>query len=356
MKTKTNSLTLLTILIAAVFIARIGVKSENRIVKKCENVQNTRDCRLKEVVKVMNERGVRFAFIAVENLKDADSEFGPTCHAFVHEIGLEAYKNVLKGSKFLAVPISPCNYAFFHGLMMELVMHQRTTKELDFRFANQVCQDVVRMSGYDQSIKYQCYHGIGHGLAPYHLLMTNKPIAEIIDNSLRDCEEYFDAKDFCKTGVYGGMSLFITGDHNLFLEGFGISDAFKLCKNQPLDLRPVCYEMIAPALVFSTGGDVKKAVAVMKDSIKNDEERLVISRQLGQAVLSYNFEAGIVEMKEVCDQILGDSHLSCVEGFINGYFDSRSKNSIKQTAESFCQSPSFTNEESDLCRNLAVKI
>lgn len=356
MKAKTNSLTLLTLLITAVFIARIGVKSENRIVKKCENVQNTRDCRLKEVVKVMNERGVRFAFIAVENLKDADSEFGPTCHAFVHEIGLEAYKNVLKGNKFLAVPISPCNYAFFHGLMMELVMHQRTTKELDFRFANRVCQDVVRMSGYDQSIKYQCYHGIGHGLAPYHLLTSNKPINELINDSLQDCGEYFESEDFCKTGVYGGMSLFITGDHSLFLDGFSVSDAFELCNNQNAGLRPVCYEMVAPALVFSTGGDIKKSVAIMKDSINNENERMIISRQLGQAVLSYNFEAGIDEMKAVCDLISGAGHLSCVEGFINGYFDSRSKNSIKQTAESFCQSPSFTNEESDLCRNLAVQI
>lgn len=356
MRSKTNYLTVAVFVVTLFFLGHFGSKTENRLVKKCEATENVRDCRIKKVVEIMNERGVRSAFVAVEKLKDADPEFGPICHAFVHEVGLEAYKNVLKGKNFFSMPISPCNYAYFHGLMMELVMHERTSKEADFKFANQVCRDMVKMSGGDSSIYYQCYHGVGHGLAPYHLLTSGKSVGNMIAESLIDCDKYFEAADFCKIGVYGGMSLFITGDHNLTVGDFDINDAFLLCRNQSKELRPSCYEMIAPALVFSTDGNIPKAVSIMKSNIKEDSERVVISRQLGQAVLSYNFDAGVDEMRDVCDQIPGESNTSCVEGFLNGYIDSRPKSDKALIVENFCKSSQFTANESSLCISIANQI
>ncbi len=342
----------LLILIIGIFLYFFGVGNkefQNRIFTKCKEDNFPRICQEKEVSEVLQKRGTHFAFVATEYLKKADPEFGPSCHGFVHGLGVSAYKMILEEKNVFAKPVSACDYGFYHGLMMEIAMHSRDDRNKGFALADKLCQRFFKLSNKDNSIYYQCYHGIGHGLPLAITDYRPESVASVLDQSLKYCDDYFDGKEFCKVGVYGGFVSFLTGEHNLRIEGFEVDDMLDICSRQDSSMKPYCYEMAAPALLFSFDDNVYKSVDAMNRAIAEDSDKILMARQIGQAILTYKYDATAQDLKSICGKVSGKSHYSCIEGFMNAFLDSRPDKNIKKTAEVFCKSANFDILETESC-------
>ncbi len=345
--------TLLLLITIAMVLHTIFKRSlwQNNVIDLCDAAENVAICRQKYIIGVLEKGSVKKAFLTIEQLKAHDPEFGAGCHGFTHTIGFGAYNTAIQGKNVYATPLSPCDYAYYHGLMMEVVMHGRSTTEEDFNFANNLCKKFVKLSKNNQDIYYQCYHGAGHGLPAYFYSKGTETLNDVMKESFNACDTYFEGegKHFCKIGVYGGMAIYLTGGHGLSLKGFEMKDMFDMCAKAEDNIRPNCYEMMGPAVVSLVDNDINKAIYLINQNVKSDSDKLIMVNRTGQAITTYKMDASPQDVKQICDQVDGNSHFECIRGFMNGYVDEK-VGDLKQSVLDFCNSGVFDDAEAAACR------
>ncbi len=338
-------------LIIFVFVGTIlynnSATSED-IFATCRDSADVSLCRQEYVVRVLQTNGVKRAFEEIEKLKKSDSKFAPSCHSFAHTIGVAAYPLLLRGKQVFQIPISDCEWGYFHGLMTEVVMHKG-----DLNYASDYCKRLEKYSRGDKDVVDQCYHGIGHGLPLYFASNNSQKTKDIVNLSLQACDKFFNGQPECKHGVFGGISTLFVGDHGLKLTDAGINQIFITCNTQDGDLKSKCYEMMAPALMFLTNDNINLAIGLSNKNIPGRGLASMASA-LGMAITTSVDNPTIPVVVGICRHFKENTSPYCLEGYIRAFVGLKNITDFNSDILSFCSSILLTEDESSQCRQAAL--
>lgn len=165
-------------------------KSEAKITEISENEELLK--------KELEKNGIKAAITKLVSESDGGSAFD--CHQPAHHIGRVGYK--LFGREAFRACDASCHSGCYHGAM-EVFLNEKGTTDLA-KNIDDIC------SIYDTSFgKFECLHGVGHGVLAY--LDYDMP------GTIEECKK-LDSQ-FKKSSCYGGMFM----ENVLTGQGFGAS-------------------------------------------------------------------------------------------------------------------------------------
>ncbi len=187
-----------------------------------------------ELVALMKRENPRVALDRLREEIETDDALSRSCHALVHEIGREAYKEYGDVGEAMKYRDEVCNSGYLHGII-----------ETKFSESEDVFADMRTMCGeyrHGSFLSYQCNHGLGHGVMFY--------TANDLPRSLEMCDALEDsfASSNCANGVF--MENF-NADQKLHLSQFlKEENPFYPCMNQAERHKDDCY-LYAPTYFLS---------------------------------------------------------------------------------------------------------
>lgn len=189
--------------------------------------------------------------LALVTARTADlPEVASNCHRIVHTIGAAVLArengNVATA---LAQGDSTCWSGFYHGLLERALAPARSTGELA-RLIRTICDSTSQ--GWSTFMRYQCLHGIGHGL----MLRTGNAL----DTSLDLCTKLADqwSRQSCDGGVFmEGFSPSLDDEP----PPFDTADPLAPCPDVSEGHKLYCYLQVADNLVRGRGYDWEQVAA-----------------------------------------------------------------------------------------------
>ena len=133
---------------------------------------------------LINEKGITFTLNMVENLYEQGNLTSDECHLLLHNLG--EYASVKLGiQKSMQEATEICRAGFIHGLFLSADLSEINNTE--------IC---TRSSFNTPSLRLQCLHGLGHGLAVFfnYNLSPALNICKLGENR--------DDQSACATGVF----------------------------------------------------------------------------------------------------------------------------------------------------------
>ncbi len=192
-----------------------------------------------------------------------------TCHDLTHFLGREAYKLFARGRQFpVTAKTAYCNYGFFHGVMESMQKLKKPTSDAH-KFCRYIDQAISKEA--PEAI-FQCFHGIGHGLANNHDPRTWGDEEAMLAPALKICDDISHTREErwrCGSGAFHGLGTFYL--KNLYNLKVDLVDPFWICNKQIRDeYAETCYRELSAVLgmVISDGDFLKMARVI--DTIKDD--------------------------------------------------------------------------------------
>lgn len=154
--------------------------------------------------KIVKEGGVQKAFRMLPVFLAKNPNFGENCHEYLHQTGHYAYNYYwdYKNGKEFVIPseASSCGYGFYHGLMSGVL-----SQGVGVVDAKLFCNYLQKKYGDPkQTLLGNCYHGIGHGIAPTNVNWQN-PQTEV-STSIEMCKSIGEKYRECVIAVFGDVS------------------------------------------------------------------------------------------------------------------------------------------------------
>jgi len=191
-----------------------------------------------ELLALMKRENPRVALDRLRAEIETDDALSRSCHALVHEIGREAYREYGDVGAAMKYRDEVCNSGYLHG-----IIETRFSESEDVFSDMQTMCDEYREGGF---LGWQCNHGLGHGVMFY--------TANDLPRSLEMCDALGDsfASSNCANGVF--MENF-NADQKLHLfEFLKEENPFYPCMNQAERHKTDCY-MYAPTYFLSLHPD-----------------------------------------------------------------------------------------------------
>jgi hypothetical protein len=158
----------------------------------CSRAADGKDaCMERALISLVEQAGIARSMAVLDTLAAADPEVASNAHALAHGLGIAAYRSpeTMAGT-FAACPVSQmsgCAHGVIQGYFLDLARQGRSigTAELDALCAPHAATEFI---------KFQCAHGMGHGLMAVH--GNHLPMA------LQACD--LATESFVRNNCYGG--------------------------------------------------------------------------------------------------------------------------------------------------------
>ncbi len=274
----------------------------------------------KEFQNIVLEKDPKEAISLLKEKSKIDYKTFSICHDILHEIGHTAYKKYKNLGESLIFLDDFCNSGYGHGLFEEYFSHTKNPLE---NFSN-ICENSFKRK-FD---KWQCYHGIGHGL----MYFTGGDL----DESLNLCINSFankTYKNYCTNGVY--MEIFNTQILAKEINFIDKNNPSKICEGRSID-KNSCY-LYLPTYY--------NQILKIKFSDIFDECKNVDSNYVNICIFGISSEAlkrnmnNINDVFTLCKNSLNFFQTqSCVRGMVSMYVN---QNASIEKGEELCNSLPF---------------
>src|SRR5579859_4613913 len=259
---------------------------------------NTMSVKLTALVQQQNPR------VALEALKkemNQDPKVNASCHELLHELGRASYTKYHDFAKAMEYRDETCVSGYTHGVI-EAYFAQNNDAVSSLTL---LCQKYPQ----DTYIKWECIHGVGHGLMYYS--GNNLPF------SLRTCDVFKTAVEqgACYNGVF--MENF-NADTLLHPSRFvSLTDPFMSCKNSQ-KFKAECYEN-APIYYFNQRNDDYLGALRWCDTLSLTDQ-LACYEGVGAQITRRHF-TNPQFVEKIC--LSGDQRgqVSCISGMTAWYID-----------------------------------
>lgn len=139
---------------------------------------------------LISERGVKVAMGTLHRLGDLEASVRQNSHVYAHGVGITAGK--LGGD--VSATFASCTEIYqsgcYHGVIQA---YFETVHEVDSSSVNTLCRDYAQAGG-DRWLRFQCVHGMGHGLTMFY--------AHNLPQALASCDLLADGWD--RESCFGG--------------------------------------------------------------------------------------------------------------------------------------------------------
>jgi hypothetical protein len=249
--------------------------------------------------KILNDHNPRAALSILREQTAINPRVLRSCHALVHSLGHEAYEKYKDFGEAMSYQNELCNSGYIHG-----VIEKHFTAESDIGSAmTNVCDSYVRGS----FVRWQCTHGIGHGLMYY----SNNDLP----NTLALCDTLPDSLDqsVCRNGVF--MENFNT-DHKVHASSYlRDDDSFFPCGEQTEKHKSDCYLYAPTHYLTRHKNEYTKALDWCRGAVEKFIE--TCAQGVGSQAMKENISTpDLVETACESDEELRES---CLRGMVELY-------------------------------------
>lgn len=203
--TRASASTVLLLLSGACFgapasapVPRDGSPTELRaasVQDRCGGVRDAMSCYSGELLALLDAEGVVTAMTTLEALAERDAQVDREGHMYAHEIGLAAFSTPGAMDSIFRSCKPSFQSGCYHGVIQSyFAFLANAGRPIDAAATEAVCE-AYRSSEADRWLRFQCVHGLGHGLAMIH--------ADHLPGALSSCDVLHEEWD--REGCYGGV-------------------------------------------------------------------------------------------------------------------------------------------------------
>ena len=282
--------------------------TEARISKACDAKSDDGQrlgCYKKELSEVVWKQGAEKALKILARLDEKNTFVHTHCHAFTHEIGEAGYKRYGNVGEALAHGDLTCFAGYFHGVFLAALPEIQNNLEA-------VLPTLCEAYPFSQEgfRRYQCVHGLGHGLT----VANNYEIFKAIDQ----CDLLKTQWDqiSCSSGVFMENAHPSHFGENYNPPHLKLDDPLYPCTKVDRKHWLVCYSMTS-AIVLRAGGDISEAFQVCQ-KLQDSTSREFCYQGVGRAitgVTDYHPEKSIT----MCLEGPRDASSSCLVALALGF-------------------------------------
>lgn len=315
---------------------------------ECDPQKNSYTCWKKDLLAVLNDKGLSAAFDRIEELYRTDPQFAAQCHSLAHDLGHGAYKFYLKEKNAVLSPQAAyCANGYYHGFMESLL-----NATGDLTEAHDFClfiEDQMKDKAPDAGL--QCFHGIGHGAIAMTVKASTKQVTEqsLIQPALKLCEQGTDNDDQlyrCASGAYNSIAnAYITGEYNLSPNK---QNPLWFCREQPEKYKESCYGNMNSFIYWLAGNDFAKA-ALYIEQIPEPEYAAKTMVYLGGLSAITTAKEDPAKAVLSCRQLSANLRSPCIQGFAHGFLEHGTPGREYEDAIKFCETPIMTAGEKESC-------
>ncbi len=336
-----------------VIISRFPVNSSkaSATLLQCQKLEGSQkqQCWDDTMIQTIKNYGIDAAFDLLGTLYTSDSEYvAKGCHWNAHQIGEEAYHLFARGQNIALSPKAAyCGYGFYHGFIGLLLRNGN-----DLKKAKQFCDTVGQtLSDKAPISRLNCYHGIGHGQIedPPDPKTWGNPQA-MLDPALKVCEKVSDKEEEvkdCANGSFNAVVLFM--EANKYGLSLNKEDPFWLCRNQQPIHQYNCYYETSQKLDYIGNFDIPTIGKII--SHIDDQSMAIVAAHTSIASLLQRDILGDDFAKYItgCHTFVGQLRLECIRGASGGFMAHGQPGLEYVKAIKFCQLPSLSDDERDVC-------
>lgn len=316
---------------------------------KCEGREDAYQCMELYMRRWVLEKGIDVALETFVQYYKQQDWFAKECHGYAHVLGQEAYQLWDRGDKFPLDPrMAMCGYGFYHGFIEVLML-----KTGDYTQAAEFCDNSGKDTDQAQANVFDCYHGMGHGVADFSYVGRPEETQDMIDQGVELCQKSTDDETnqrSCIDGVYNAVGVaLVSPEYDL---GMDRNDPFAICQKQRTGLQSLCYGAMAWPLMEIHDDDVTEVlqeVAALPVSFAGP---------LIQTVMGYVASTQIYSNDELVQFCLTASILlqnDCIEGTVNGKMDFGTPGTEHLETVEYCKSNLLPDSLATFCMNHLVE-
>lgn len=231
------------------------------------------DCYGAQLEGLRVQRGTRFAMGALDRLTTIDREVAYSGHEYAHMIGIASYKDGLDVTSAFASCTEILQSGCYHGVIETYLL---SVPHIGREEVNAVCRAWSGPDG-DRWLRFQCVHGMGHGL--------ELALRHDLPKALAGCDLL--AEEWDRKSCYGGafmenivfavdpsMAQMVMGDapadHHASMPGMAEGPAYKMidrsdpyypCDALPGTYQEDCWMMQGAVMLQIYNGDFAKTFA-----------------------------------------------------------------------------------------------
>lgn len=161
---------------------------------------------LEELEHTLDSDGPKEVLAHLAKLMEDDSQIAASCHPLAHRVGRKALQNLGFEAAFGNLPgtdddaiLRTCNAAYMHGIIEHyLAEEENLSNSVIFVEAN-LCNKLTPPKGILASNKWECEHGIGHGVVQHVRAKKDK---ETLVDALTYCKNTTVDTETCQNGVW----------------------------------------------------------------------------------------------------------------------------------------------------------
>jgi len=306
-------------------IAR-GAKAE------CASARAPSDCYEKLAVSLAESGNVRLAMGTFNRLGDLDEGIRRDGHVYAHAIGITAGKAV----RDVAAAFTQCTETFqsgcYHGIVQAYFSSADSVGKTS---VNALCEP-FRAKPSDRWIRFQCVHGMGHGLTMYY--------SHNLPQSLKACDflaEWWD-RHSCYGGAFMENIVNVTMPHHpakalkdtaaahgehadhhadaspVAYKAIDAADPLYPCSALPERYLPACYEMQTSVILYHNKGNIGAAAKTCDTAPV--AMRSVCYKSLGRDISAYSAQ-NHAEAVRMCSLGTEKYQRWCYYGLVKNFID-----------------------------------
>lgn len=306
---------------------------------------------------IVKEGGIEKAFKMFPFFLQKNPKFGESCHEYLHQTGHYAYNyywDYKNGIDFV-IPseASSCGYGFYHGMMSGVL-----SQSVNVSDAKLFCDYLqTKFGDAKQTLLGNCYHGIGHGIAPVFIDWEN-PQTEV-STSIERCKSIGEKYRECVIAVFGDVSQKyiseVLAKEMLDYTKYSIEEfpnIYSVCRFFP-DYLSECIPAFS-----SYGIDTDKSLSKLLDATEvlndNDSRDYAIQTIARTYSRKSNADQNFAIINDCTNLKLKGERNACLAGIISGKIETVSTGMESKEGNSFCLTSNLkANQISECQENLS---
>jgi len=153
----------------------------------------------------LEEGGPKQVLEELAKMMDEDDQIAASCHPLAHMLGRKAFNDLGVEGAFGSLIGTPddnvfrtCNAAYMHGVIEHFLVESADLKEGVGFIDSNLCQKLMK-SGTLPSNKWECQHGIGHGVVQHYRKQNNR---QTLVDALATCSTTTVNTENCQNGIW----------------------------------------------------------------------------------------------------------------------------------------------------------
>lgn len=239
----------------------------SQFLSECASNSNKIACYLERFQKIITESGTERALTVLEQVAAADPMALTAGHPLAHEIGRSSFAHYGDAKTAFAHCREMFDSGCYHGVLEAVLT---STPDITPAAVGNLCDAAVG-AGQSSFVKFQCVHGLGHGLlmhfheipqalsycdalpttwdreSCYGGVFMENIVAVNTTNPHHPHRHQLDPNDPLSpcdqvSKKYQGSCYFLQSSAILMLNGYNFAEAFKTCEQTPREFIEICYQ------------------------------------------------------------------------------------------------------------------